>query len=93
MSINRQYYIHRLCYENWPDFLGGVDLRAAPLVLDSSLTILADRSFMKLPNGERADLGTKLEDYVLNPSHLGGTAQSSRLRLDAWYYSAQSGTA
>jgi hypothetical protein len=24
---------------------------------------------MKLPNGERADLGTKLEDYSLNPLH------------------------
>jgi hypothetical protein len=24
---------------------------------------------MKLPNGEKADLGTKLEDYVLNPAH------------------------
>ena len=24
---------------------------------------------MKLPNGERAEIGTKLEDYVLNPLH------------------------
>jgi hypothetical protein len=24
---------------------------------------------MKLPNGEHADLGTKLQDYVLNPQH------------------------
>jgi hypothetical protein len=24
---------------------------------------------MKLPNGERAELGTKLDDYVLNPLH------------------------
>jgi hypothetical protein len=24
---------------------------------------------MKLPNGARADLGTKLEDYTLNPRH------------------------
>lgn len=24
---------------------------------------------MKLPNGHRADLGTKLEDYTLNPQH------------------------
>jgi hypothetical protein len=24
---------------------------------------------MRLPNGHRADLGTKLEDYVLNPAH------------------------
>jgi hypothetical protein len=24
---------------------------------------------MGLPNGHRADLGTKLEDYVLNPAH------------------------
>ena len=24
---------------------------------------------MKLPNGERADLGAKLEEYVLNPLH------------------------
>lgn len=24
---------------------------------------------MKIPNGERADLGTKLEDYVLNELH------------------------
>jgi hypothetical protein len=23
---------------------------------------------MKLPNGDRADLGTKIEDYVLNPT-------------------------
>ncbi|WP_408034148.1 DUF6883 domain-containing protein [Thiorhodovibrio winogradskyi] len=27
---------------------------------------------MKLPNGHRADLGTKLEDYVLNTKHLEG---------------------
>jgi len=27
---------------------------------------------MKLPNGERADLGSKIEDYVLNPSHWEG---------------------
>ncbi|MEJ0090475.1 MAG: DUF6883 domain-containing protein [Limisphaerales bacterium] len=27
---------------------------------------------MKLPNGERADLGTKLEDYSLNPLHRQG---------------------
>jgi len=27
---------------------------------------------MKLPNGERADIGTKLEDYVLNPQHRDG---------------------
>jgi hypothetical protein len=27
---------------------------------------------MKLPNGDRADLGTKLEDYVLNPRHREG---------------------
>ena len=27
---------------------------------------------MKLPNGERADLGTKIEDYVLNLSHWEG---------------------
>ena len=27
---------------------------------------------MKLPNGDRADLGTKLTDYVLNPKHRRG---------------------
>ena len=27
---------------------------------------------MKLPNGERADLGTKIEDCVLNPNHWEG---------------------
>lgn len=27
---------------------------------------------MKLPNGQRADLGTKLEDYSLNPLHRDG---------------------
>ena len=27
---------------------------------------------MKLPNGERADLGAKLQDYVLNPQHRRG---------------------
>jgi len=27
---------------------------------------------MKLPNGEKADLGTKLEDYSLNPFHRHG---------------------
>jgi hypothetical protein len=27
---------------------------------------------MKLPNGDRADLGTKIEDYVLNPLHWEG---------------------
>lgn len=28
---------------------------------------------MKLPNGSSADLGTKLEDYVLNPQHRKGS--------------------
>jgi len=27
---------------------------------------------MKLPNGQRADLGTKIEDYVLNRNHWEG---------------------
>lgn len=27
---------------------------------------------MRLPNGDRADLGTKLEDYALNPRHREG---------------------
>ena len=27
---------------------------------------------MQLPNGDRADLGTKIEDYVLNPAHWEG---------------------
>jgi hypothetical protein len=27
---------------------------------------------MKLPNGDHADLGTKIEDYVLNPMHWEG---------------------
>ena len=27
---------------------------------------------MKLPNGDRADLGAKIEDYVLNPRHREG---------------------
>ena len=27
---------------------------------------------MKLPNGDRADLGPKLEEYVLNPRHRDG---------------------
>ena len=27
---------------------------------------------MKLPNGDRADLGTKIEDYILNPRHREG---------------------
>jgi hypothetical protein len=27
---------------------------------------------VKLPNGDRADLGTKLSDYVLNPKHRHG---------------------
>jgi uncharacterized protein DUF6883 len=27
---------------------------------------------MKLPSGDRADLGTKIEDYVLNPRHWEG---------------------
>jgi Domain of unknown function (DUF6883) len=27
---------------------------------------------MRLPNGERADLGVKLEEYVLNPLHRDG---------------------
>ena len=27
---------------------------------------------MNLPNGDRADLGSKLEDYSLNPSHRDG---------------------
>jgi len=27
---------------------------------------------MKIPNGERADLGTKIEDYSLNPLHREG---------------------
>ena len=38
---------------------------------------------MKLPNGERADLGTKLEDYSLNPLHRHGQhkARDSGLSL------------
>ncbi len=39
---------------------------------------------MKLPNGERADLGTKIEDYVLSLS----PTQSPRLRIRARYHSA-----
>jgi hypothetical protein len=27
---------------------------------------------MRIPNGHRANLGTKLEDYVLNPAHIEG---------------------
>lgn len=27
---------------------------------------------MKLPNGDRAELGNKIEDYCLNPNHLKG---------------------
>ena len=51
---------------------------------------------MKLPNGDRADLGTKLEDYVLNLKHrrgrhnarvfeslLGITQESRQLLADA----------
>ena len=51
---------------------------------------------MKLPNGDRADLGTKLSDYVLNPEHrhgrhkarvfessLGITRQNQQLLADA----------
>jgi len=34
---------------------------------------------MRLPNGDRADLGTKLEDYVLNPRHREG-------RHKAWLF-------
>jgi hypothetical protein len=45
---------------------------------------------MKLPNGERADLGSKIEDYVLNPSHWEGAAQSSGFRVNPWYHSRQS---
>jgi hypothetical protein len=33
---------------------------------------LAKAWLMRLPNGDRADLGTKLEDYVLNPRHREG---------------------
>src|SRR5436309_15560021 len=35
-------------------------------------SILLSLLVMKLPNGERADLGTKLEDYTLNPVHRDG---------------------
>jgi hypothetical protein len=51
---------------------------------------------VKLPNGDRADLGTKLSDYVLNPEHrhgrhkarvfvssLGITRQNQQLLADA----------
>ena len=31
---------------------------------------------MKTPNGARADLGTKIEDYVLNPRHREGRHKS-----------------
>jgi hypothetical protein len=34
---------------------------------------------MNLPNGDRADLGTKIEDYVLNPQHWEG-------RHKAWVF-------
>ena len=33
---------------------------------------------MRLPNGNRADLGTKLEDYVLNPRHREGRHKARR---------------
>jgi hypothetical protein len=33
---------------------------------------------MKLPNGERVDLGTKLEEYVLNPLHREGKHKARR---------------
>ena len=39
---------------------------------------------MKLPNGERADLGSKIEDYVLNPSHWEG-------RHKAWVFESMLG--
>ena len=54
------------------------------------------RPTVKLPNGDRADLGTKLSDYVLNPEHrhgrhkarvfvssLGITRQNQQLLADA----------
>lgn len=36
---------------------------------------------MKLPNGERADLGTKIEDYVLNPGHWEGRHKARRFEV------------
>lgn len=35
---------------------------------------------MKLPSGERADLGTKLEEYVLNPLHRNGRHKARLFR-------------
>ena len=42
------------------------------ICLGSSLRTLANRSAMKLPIGDRADVGTKIEDDVLNPRHWDG---------------------
>jgi len=33
---------------------------------------------MKLPNGDHADLGTKIEDYVLNPRHWEGHHKAAK---------------
>jgi hypothetical protein len=48
------------------------DLRHRPYAGVGSLPGAANSWTMKLPNGERADLGTKLRDYVLNPQHRSG---------------------
>jgi hypothetical protein len=37
---------------------------------------------MKLPNGNRADLGTKIEEYVLNPRHWEGR-HKARVSLES----------
>src|SRR5688572_12542705 len=36
---------------------------------------------MKLPNGDRADLGAKLEDYCLNPFHIRGQHKARLFEL------------
>ena len=44
---------------------------------------------MRLANGDRAGLGTKLEDYVLNPRHREGRPQGTAFRIGAWYYASE----
>jgi hypothetical protein len=40
--------------------------------VDKISSLLAHHRPMKLPNGDRADLDLKLEEYVLNPEHRDG---------------------
>ena len=48
------------------------DVCPTPAQFDGQGRLLGNDTVMRLPNGIKAELGTKIEDYVLNPLHRDG---------------------